>query len=261
MVSGSCQPSWVCDNFPQNDPLSGCAWNPSHLHWGEENFASVPDPAGSGENVLRLFYPEGSWTSHPENKGGTQFEARAFSFSNEATLSYDIYFSPNFDFVLGGKLPGLYGGQSGIGWCSGGGTEEGCFSARFHWRTAGDGEVYAYMPYEKSDWFCDYPYVVCNFDYGHSFGRGTFRFTVGQWQNFAQYIRLNDPGVPNGIIRIYYEGKQVYEIEGLEFRGEGDNYFNIDMLYFSTFFGGGSPEYASTADVYTYMKNFVVTGQ
>lgn len=260
-VPACCQTTWLCDSFPENDPLSGCEWNHSGLHWGEENLASVPDPDGSGQYVLRLFYPERSGAYDPDNKGGTEFEAQAFSFSNEATLSYDVYFSSNFDFVIGGKLPGLYGGLSGSDWCRGGGKEDRCFSTRFHWRADGDGEIYGYIPHEKGDWFCDYPYVVCNFDYGHSFGRGTFRFVREQWQNFGQYIRLNDPGQPNGVIRIYYEGKEVFEIEGLVFREEGENYFNIDMLFFSTFFGGSTEDWASTDDVYSYMKNFRVTGQ
>ena len=128
---GGAQTVWECNNFPSSDPLSGCNWNPSHFHWGEDNFASVPDPAGGSSNVLQVFYPEGSWTSEPSgNKGGCQFEARAFSGLDEATLTYDVYFSPNFDFVLGGKLPGLYGGESGTGWCSGGGEDTILWPAR-----------------------------------------------------------------------------------------------------------------------------------
>ena len=34
------------------------------------------------------------------------------------------------------------------------------------------GEIYAYIPVETDDWFCDNDDVYCNFDYGHSFGRG-----------------------------------------------------------------------------------------
>ena len=55
-----------------------------------------------------------------------------------ALLEYDVMFSKNFDFVLGGKMPGFYGGRGG---CVGGRSRSTCFSTRFMWRKDGDGEV------------------------------------------------------------------------------------------------------------------------
>jgi hypothetical protein len=43
-------------------------------------------------------------------------------------MAYKIFFPSDFDFVKGGKLPGLFGGRPG---CSGGDAGKDCFSTRF----------------------------------------------------------------------------------------------------------------------------------
>jgi hypothetical protein len=56
-------------------------------------------------------------------------------------LSYEIAFEAGFDWVKGGKLPGLRGGLNSTG-CSGGNQANGqdCFSFRVMWRENGSGE-------------------------------------------------------------------------------------------------------------------------
>jgi hypothetical protein len=66
-----------------------------------------------------------------------------------------VLFPGNFDFRLGGKLPGMHGGNL---MCSGSkmlpnGTN--CFSTRLMWRENGAGEVYFYLPLARQeDAFC-----------------------------------------------------------------------------------------------------------
>ena len=50
------------------------------------------------------------------------------SNSTTVMLEYSVYFPKNFDFVKGGKLPGLYGGPAN---CTGGNAVLDCFSARY----------------------------------------------------------------------------------------------------------------------------------
>ena len=54
----------------------------------------------------------------------------------------------NYEFVQGGKLPGLFGGSVS---CGGGANaaELGCFSTRLMWRREGDAELYLYAPYDQ----------------------------------------------------------------------------------------------------------------
>lgn len=55
-------------------------------------------------------------------------------------VSYEVAFDKGFEWVKGGKLPGLRGGSPNG--CSGGNQADGtsCFSTRMMWRTSGQGE-------------------------------------------------------------------------------------------------------------------------
>ena len=119
------------------------------------------EPTSDSAPVLRITYPAGSF-SH--DTGGVQFynlwnvtasahdttSASASSASNLASsdvgfgsllLEYEIAFDETFDWVKGGKLPGLRGGLDSTG-CSGGNEPAGdaCFSTRLMWRKGGEGE-------------------------------------------------------------------------------------------------------------------------
>jgi hypothetical protein len=91
--------------------------------------------------AMRLFYPEGSINPKNEPKGGAEFYATPLDISDarSVTLQYSAFFPADFDWVLGGKMPGLYGGHPG---CSGGNAALDCFSTRLMWRHGGAGELY-----------------------------------------------------------------------------------------------------------------------
>ena len=64
-----------------------------------------------------------------------------------AVLEYDVFFPADFDFVKGGKLPGMVGGSKS---CTGCKRYEPlrleCFSVRFIWGSEGEGYPYLYVP-------------------------------------------------------------------------------------------------------------------
>jgi hypothetical protein len=176
---------------------------------GGSNFAFVDDPypdkpvpITDGDSntgpVLRVTYPQGSF-SH--DTGGAQFYSLFNTTDNSAfgsmLITYEVAFEVNFDWVKGGKLPGLRGGNN-YG-CSGGSqaTGEDCFTTRLMWRKDGEGEgilhdsfllgykqcsrvfiVYAYIPTPNG--LCDDSSIHCNDDYGTSVDRGSFSFISGQ---------------------------------------------------------------------------------
>lgn len=212
----------------------------------------MPDPVGLPGSVLRCFYQKGAYVNVHSHRGA-QFYGRPTQPRTSMLLSYDIYFSPGFDFVKGGKLPGLFGGATN---CSGGRHSDACFSTRLMWRTNGDGEVYAYIPTEQVSEFCNIPDNHCNFEYGNSLGRGAWRFVTGRWQNIAQHITLNTPGRMDGRLRVWYNGQPVLEVNDLNFRNNGD--IQVEGIFFSTFFGGSDSSWVPSADCYTYYKNFVI---
>lgn len=92
-------------------------------------------------SLLQIFYPAGSVNPGQKPLGGAEFYASPIEISNahNVTLQYSVFFPSDFDWVLAGKLPGLYGGHTG---CSGGNAALDCFSTRLMWRDGGAGELY-----------------------------------------------------------------------------------------------------------------------
>lgn len=99
---------------------------------------SIPE---SESSVMQLLYPANSIDPANKPQGGAEFYASPIDLSDarNVTMGYSVFFPENFDWVLGGKLPGLYGGHTG---CSGGNAALDCFSTRLMWRQDGAGELY-----------------------------------------------------------------------------------------------------------------------
>lgn len=69
------------------------------------------DPAGGSDLVMQVEFPAGSYVPSRNPVGGTGFYAQPIDIKNASfvSLSYKVFFPLDFDFVKGGKLPGLYG--------------------------------------------------------------------------------------------------------------------------------------------------------
>ncbi|GMK53735.1 hypothetical protein CspeluHIS016_0103210 [Cutaneotrichosporon spelunceum] len=217
--------------------------------------------------VLRIEYPQGSYSA---GTGGTQFYSEPLSATSNSQnilpnttsngqfermlFAYDIYFDPSFVFNKGGKLPGLRGGPDAIG-CSGGhqANQFKCFSSRLMWRDGALGELYAYIPTKLKD-FCSRLGVTCNSDYGTSLGRGRYSFATGKWQTVWLFVALNAEGIANGVMTMYNNGNKVIEFTNLEIRSSS-TIESIGGVYFSTFFGGYDPSWASPKQQFAYFRN------
>lgn len=147
--------------------LSSWSLGKGRIQDGPDNLAFVNDPypdstptGSSGQvspdgPVLQVTYPAGSY-SH--DTGGSQlytlWNSSDGSTFSSMLLSYEIAFEAGFDWVKGGKLPGLRGGLNSTG-CSGGNQANGqdCFSTRVMWRANGSGEGISkliYSPISRS---------------------------------------------------------------------------------------------------------------
>jgi hypothetical protein len=183
--------------------------------------------------AMEVTFPEGSASRevHEETgapEGGAQFYTRLRSGPvDSATLRYRVRFPTGFDFVKGGKLPGLFGGTA----TAGGNTPDGTdgFSTRYMWRADGVGEVYAYLP--ESD------------EVGTSLGRGDWSWPTGRWVEVEQEVVLNTPGDADGQITVQLDGQEVHKSTHLTFRSVAE--VQIEGIFFSTFFGGGDPTWAT----------------
>ena len=220
-------------------------WKPKATgRFGLDNLAVEEDESGPFARFLRVSYPKGSSSPRGSRaagvkEGGGQFYGTLDSGPVDALfLRYYVRFQDDFDFVKGGKLPGFYGGTQ----VSGGRIPDGTngFSTRFMWRTAGQGEVYAYLP--SSDKF------------GTSLGRGDFSFTPGKWHCLEQQVVLNTPGAANGAVRAWLDGKPAYQNEQMLYRTVAS--LRIEGVLFSTFFGGGDSSWAPDKDLHADFAHF-----
>ena len=130
----------IVDGIPANASATSLA--------NEALSTSSVDPVAAGltswdnaSSVLQLLYPENSINPGTKPQGGAEFYATplAMQNANNVSLEYSIFFPADYNWVLGGKLPGLYGGHTG---CSGGNDALTCFSTRLMWRQKGMGELY-----------------------------------------------------------------------------------------------------------------------
>ncbi|KAK6999290.1 hypothetical protein BgiMline_008926 [Biomphalaria glabrata] len=255
---------WSLSSVPQTTDKKALlhSFEPYHQLWGEETLSASTKHSSSP--ALSVHYPKGSYVG--TSVRGAGFFTTPTNLHDGVTsliLKYDVYFE-NFGFGIGGKLPGLYGGDKtdGAYKCSGGNNPGTCFSLRLMWRENGDGEVYAYIPreHQASD-FEHRPDIHINYEKGHSLMRGAIRFRSGSWQTVTEEVHLNTPQQANGRVKFCLkhgsEAEVCKEATRLNFRNHAD-YF-LRGLFFSTFFGGSSSNYAAPNDCHTYFRNFELT--
>jgi hypothetical protein len=189
--------------------------------------------------VLTVTYPAGSSApSAGAPYGGAQLcEAFAGGGARDATLSYDVRFPVGFQFVQGGKLPGMYGGVQPF---SGGGHNPDGWSMRLMWRANGVAEVYGYISNSTG--------------YGDSWGRGSFSFQAdGQWHHLSEHIHLNTPGQSDGSVTLSYDGSAHIRQTGLAITTTDTP---IGGLYFSTFYGGHDSTWSPSDDMHIDFAGF-----
>ena len=143
-------PTATLDNSDsQSFITSNWGLSKGRIQSGASNLVFVADPFPSQSSnsstsgpVLQVQYPAGSFQDN--DVGGAQMYAlwnSSGSAFQSMMISYEVAFDSGFDWVKGGKLPGLRGGPDPNN-CSGGNQANGtnCFSTRLMWRTNGAGE-------------------------------------------------------------------------------------------------------------------------
>ena len=191
---------------------------------------------------LRVTYPANVFG--PEG-GGVQFIVPLPKSYTELYCSYRVRFDADFDFVKGGKLPGLSGGTSDTGGTKPNGMDG--WSGRMMWRDA-DGKAvqYVYYPDQASTFADDFPWTASGQD----------RFGKGQWHTVEHHVVMNTPGNHDGLIEGYFDGKWAMQHKALRFRDTLK--FGIDDFYFSTFYGGSTQDWAPTAAHHAFFDDFVI---
>jgi len=188
---------------------------------------------------LHVQFPKGA--VGPQ-QGGAQFPVKLVP-SDECWLQYTVRFSDNFDFRLGGKLPGLTSG--GATYTGGHRPSEGQgWSARYMFRKNGKAVIYLY--------WIDMPGK-----YGLDIPLDGLHFVPGKKYKMIQRIKLNSDSKNNGILQVWCNTKQLLDRRDIRFR-LGDK-GRIDTFYFSTFHGGQGPEWGPKVDCYAEFDDIIIS--
>jgi len=169
----------------------------------------------------------------------------------ELYLSYDMKFAEGFDFVRGGKLPGLcgysYKQKPSDGCNTGGGYPTGYdgWSARGMWRVDGTLENYVYNASQESFYGDDEYWNV--------------EAVPGHWHRVQHRVVLNTVGQKNGILEAWLDGNKVLSDNTVEYRKTED--IKINLFYFNTFYGGNDSSWATSTDQFMYFDNFRISTQ
>jgi hypothetical protein len=207
-----------------------------------EGRASIVDGGDAREGrSLRILYPRGGVSSQPS---GAQWKMSVGARYDDLYCGYDVRFAPDFDFVKGGKLPGLAGGRANSGGEKPTGRDG--WSARMMWRTGGAVVQYVYHPDQPTEYGEDFDWNLG--------GQRVFR--PGTWHRVEHRIVMNRPGQRDGVVQGWFDGALALDRRNVRFRDVET--FAIDLFYFSTFFGGSDPTWAPAKDERIDFDLFVV---
>jgi nitrous oxidase accessory protein NosD len=259
-------------NFAEQASLEGTLYTEAMISsdFGELRFTNGVDEGrvrlvtgeqaygGTGASLM-VQYPAGS--SGP-GEGGAQWLAEYETDIDEAYLSYRVKFRDGFDFVRGGKLPGLAGGSAPSGNAPADGIRG--WTGRMMWRT--DFTGFSGQPEQAITQGISYAkHVNSGFDqdgqqedtaYWIEDNGSDTAMAAGVWYTIRQRIKLNNPGQRDGILQIWLDGRMVLDQQDVQFRDTSN--LKIDRFFFSTFFGGGD-DWRSSKDEVAFFDDFRIT--
>ena len=199
------------------------------------------------QTALRVRYPKGS---HGSDAGGAgwRFPLPQVADDNaSAALEYMVLFEEGFDFVRGGKLPGLCGGPKTITGGDAVNGKEG-WSARLMWRKDGHGQAYVYhmnQPSKYGDEF-DFP--------------KEFRFMTGVAYRVRVQVKMNTLGKRDGELRVSVDealkGAETVLVDRKDMEWRAVESIGVNSILFNTFHGGSGSDWAPSKDVFARFWNF-----
>jgi hypothetical protein len=222
-------------------------WNIIDVTHGEKLIQLV-------NTTLEVRYPKRSFSPSGQVKGGFQFYAAPELFPTKSIqFQYKMMFPETFNWVKGGKLPGVWFGEIGA---NGGEHSANGSSCRLMWREKGELEAYLYIPQEQHEDFASQPGVVLNKEYGASLWRGVFQAVPRVWNNVTMKIVMNTKSdLHDGLLSLTINNTTM----AYEKLNWGVPDLNIQGLMMHTFFGGSDNSWATPSDQYAYFKDFAVT--
>jgi hypothetical protein len=227
-------------------------WPGARLECGKKDYTLyklgiTPHPHAiareGGNNYLKVLIPGNHYGPITGAQWHIPLEPR-----NSYYLSYRVKFENEFDFVRGGKLPGLAGGTITSGHIPHG--DDG-WSARMMFWEEGKISFYLYFPHQSTIW--GERLYLKNSD------GDTLRVARGAWHRITHFIQLNDPGKSNGTLKAWIDGQEAFYADTILFRKNKN--LIIDRVMYSVFMGGGDESWAPANDQHLCFDDFRVSSQ
>lgn len=209
---------------------------------------------GSGGQALRVTLDKGTIHSKPDGEHGVVLFARLSEQVDSACVSYRIRFDADFDWSLGGKLPGLSGVAPGVnpGAPTGGNPTSEGWSGRMMWLGAGSyswvkganmAVSYMYHPDQAGQYGDDLPWNKA--------------FVPGRWHEVKQCYTMNSIGKKDGQLHAWFDGQLVVNDNAFVYRTRSD--VHINYLTWSVFRGGSTLDWAGSRTGYIDFDDVRVT--
>jgi hypothetical protein len=204
-------------------------------------------------DALKTTYLKNSWAPSGPINGGFQFYASPAVFpSKKVRFHYKVMFPEKFNWVKGGKLPGIWMGNIGA---NGGNHIANGASYRVMWRAGGALEAYVYTPTNQSPDFMNATKSISNNEYGLSLWRGSASAIAGKWTNITITAVINSSNsTSDGVISLTVNNIT----SSFNKINWGSSAFNIEGLMMHTFFGGSDESWATPTEQVVLFKDFVV---
>ncbi len=217
------------------------AWNNG---FDESRIFVVQDSDNPSSKCLKVLIPKGAVGP---NEGGANWPCKFKRNYNEIYCAYRVKFGNKFDFVHGGKLPGLYGGENLWGRIPNGSDG---WNAMIMWLDNGVATQYIYHPDQPEIW-------------GERFGwedsNGEVRFKANNWYQIEERVVMNTPNKKDGVFQVWLNKRLILDLHHLRFRNTTK--LAIDSFYFVTFFGGNDATWATNKDEYVYFDDILIKGK
>lgn len=180
----------------------------------------------------------------------------------EAILKYEMFIPTTANMNYQGKLPGLSGLPDGQGpWytSSGGNMKADSFSVRYHVRPSTtysvgypwlDTYIYAWHAGGKVYGANGYNYgisfpITTDLSHSHSSKR-QMRIPQGKWFAMQIRVKLNTPGVNNGVLEMWVDGVKGASFSDVQWNKAGVN-TQISQIFYQTF-ANANPSYPNTSN-------------
>jgi hypothetical protein len=191
--------------------------------------AGAPAPV-----VMSVALPKGSSPPHTDagQLGGVSFpwQPRSLRRQPAVCLGYSLLLPADFNFSLGGVLPGIFGETDH------GGDR---FLAQAAWAQGGDVGATNHATLAGQEKRLD------------AVGNGV-QIPRGRWVKLEQEVALNEPAHANGLLRIWVDGVLALDKNDLVYRAKGD--VSLAGVAAEFFYSGGDVVSRSPADAKVFLS-------